>query len=93
MKNDQNFIHNNAVQLHHWPEGWVLSFKKSLAWHFPVNLMRPVPYPSDAYIVAFHGLPNPEDLAQRPFKRWGSPEKFGYMPVRWVKNYWKKHAQ
>ena len=93
FKNDQNFIHFNAEKLHHWPGGWVLSFKKNLSWHFPVNLVRPVPYPRDAYIVAFHGRPDPEDLAKRPFKRWGTSEKFGYMPVRWVKKYWIKYAR
>jgi len=84
--NDQDFIHLNASGLQHWPTGWVLSFKKSLAWHFPVNFFRKVPFPEDAYLVCFHGKPDPEDLAQKPFKRWGSPEKFGYMPVKWVKD-------
>lgn len=90
--NDQNLIHHNATDLHHWPAGWVLSFKKSLVFHFPVNLIRGVPRPS-GHIVIFHGVPNPEDLVGPNFKRWGTPEKFGFFPVRWVKSYWNTHSR
>lgn len=92
QKNDQDFIHYHAHDRHFWPAPWVVSFKKSLAWHFPVNFLRPVPCPPDGYIVAFHGVPNPEDMAQAPFKRWGSAEKFGYFPVGWIKAYMDKYA-
>lgn len=91
-RNDQEFIHRHCHNRKFWPEGWVLSFKKSLAWHFPVNLVRPIARPT-GYIVAFHGTPDPEALAQGPFKRWGSPEKFGYFPVKWVKKYWDRYAR
>lgn len=90
--NDQVFIHRHAKNRKFWPAPWVLSFKKSLCWHFPVNLVRPVPYPKDAFIVAFHGVPDPEDVVGKPFKRWGTPEKFGYFPVKWVKTYWDKFS-
>lgn len=90
-KNDQIFIHHMAEDRQFWPAPWVLSFKKSLAWHVPVNFFRAVPYPDDAYIVAFHGTPNPEDLAQQRGTRWGTPEKFGYSPVPWVAEYLSKY--
>lgn len=90
VRNDQDYIHKTALNLQHFPFEWLLSFKKSLAWHFPINLLRSVPYP-DGYIVIFHGKPNPEDMTQRPLKRWGSPEKFGFFPVKWIKEYWKKY--
>lgn len=90
--NDQNFIHHHAHDRQHWPIGWMISFKKDCAFHFPVNLVRPIRRP-DAYVVIFHGVPNPEEMAQGPFKRWGSPEKFGYFPVSWIKHYWTKHSR
>lgn len=92
MRNDQNFIHLHAADLHHWPEGWILSFKKSLVYHFPVNLVRPIRQP-EGYVIIFHGKPNPEDLTKGPFKRWGTPEKFGYFPVRWIKEYWSHYSR
>jgi hypothetical protein len=92
LRNDQNFIHYKAIGRKDWPTGWMLSFKKSHSFHFPVNLVRPIRRP-DGYIVIFHGQPNPEDMAQRPFKRWGSPEKFGYFPVKWIKAYWQKYSR
>ena len=90
--NDQEFIHHHARDRHYWPDGWVLSFKKSLAWHMPVNFFRAVPYPRDSFIVAFHGAPNPQDLAQPKGMRWGTPEKFGYSPVRWVADYLARYS-
>ena len=91
-ENDQVFIHKYANNLHHWPAGWVLSFKKSLAWHFPTSLfLEPSSPPDSSFIVAFHGSPDPEECAQKPFKRWGSAEKFGFFPVSWVKRYWNKY--
>lgn len=92
--NDQNLIHRFANHRHHWPEGWVLSFKKSLVFHFPVNLIRGVPRPDpDAFIVIFHGTPNPQDVVGPNFKRWGTAEKFGFFPVKWIKTYWDRHIR
>lgn len=93
MGNDQNFIHHHAKNRHNWPRGWILSFKKSLAYHFPINLVRPIPRPDDSYVVIFHGTPNPEDMTQRPFKRWGTAEKFGFFPVKWIKDYWQRYSR
>ncbi|MDA1155741.1 MAG: hypothetical protein O2873_13545, partial [Proteobacteria bacterium] len=86
------FILHHAHDRQHWPIGWMISFKKDCAFHFPVNLVRPIRRP-DAFVVIFHGTPNPEDMVQGPFKRWGSPEKFGYFPVRWIKDYWTRYSR
>ena len=93
FRNDQNFIHYHAKNRQSWPIGWMQSFKKDLAWHFPVSLVRPVPRPDDAYIVIFHGVPNPEDMTKGAFKPWGSNEKFGFFPVSWIKAYWQKYSR
>ncbi|WP_043700068.1 hypothetical protein [Yoonia vestfoldensis] len=91
--NDQVVFHNHGYKRQYLPKGWVLSFKKSLAWHFPTSLfLQPSRPPSDCMIVSFHGQPNPQDLIQAPFKKWGSPEKFGYFPVRWIKDYWARYS-
>ena len=90
--NDQQFIHHHAHDRHFWTEGWVLSFKKSLAWHAPVNFIRAVPEPASAFVVGFHGVPNLADLNQPRGVRWGSPEKFGYSPVPWVAAYLQRYA-
>jgi hypothetical protein len=91
--NDQNYIHQNAHDRKHWPLGWMLSFKKSLTYHFPVNLVRPIARPNESYIVIFHGIPNPEDMTKGPFQRWGTVEKFGYFPVKWIKDDWGKYLR
>ena len=90
-RNDQNYIHSAATDRHHWPDNWVLSFKRSCVYHFPVNLIRGVPKPQGR-IVIFHGTPNPQDLIGPGFKRWGTNEKFGFFPVKWVQAYWHKYG-
>ncbi len=92
--NDQVVFHNHGAKRQYLPNGWVLSFKKSLAWHFPTSLfLQPSRPPADCMIVSFHGTPNPQDMTQRPFKRGGSPEKFGYFPVKWIKDYWTRYSR
>jgi len=90
-RNDQEFIHNRANNRFYWPDGWVLSFKKNVAWHFPLNLFLSISRP-EGLIVCFHGKPDPHDLAGPPFRFWGTKGKFGFFPVRWVKEYWLKYA-
>jgi hypothetical protein len=91
--NDQEFIHRHAENRHFWPDGWMLSFKKSLAFHFPVNLLRePSRPPEGSFIVCFHGRPDPEDCAGPPFRLWSGGEKFGFFPVSWIKRYRKAYA-
>ncbi|WP_198671076.1 hypothetical protein [Oceanibium sediminis] len=90
-RNDQVFIHRHAKNLHHWPEGWMHSFKKGLAWHFPANLLRPIRQPG-GYLIAFHGKPELPDLAGPALRRWGSAEKFGFFPVDWIKTYWERFS-
>jgi len=92
IRNDQNFIHQNATGRVHWPLGWVHSFKRSCVYHFPLNLIRGVPKP-DGHIVIFHGTPNPQDLIGPGFKRWGTNEKFGFFPVSWVRDYWHRYQK
>ncbi|WP_439154336.1 hypothetical protein [Yoonia sp.] len=93
LNNDQDYIHHHANDRQCWPEGWILSFKKSLVFHFPVNLVRPIRRPENSYVVIFHGTPNPEDVTKGPFKRWGTPEKFGFFPVKWIKDYWARYSR
>lgn len=91
--NDQEFIHHTAVDRRFWPASWMLSFKRSLAFHFPVNILRgPPPPPADCYVVCFHGKPDPEDCVKPPFHKWSGGEKFGFFPVPWVKRYRDAYA-
>lgn len=69
-----------------WPSGWCVSFKHDVMLPFPLNWLKtPLP-PSGAKVVIFHGNPNPDVVAERPFTA-----KFGLRHVRplpWVKNLW-----
>lgn len=90
--NDQLFLDAVCQDRRFWPVDWVPSFKKTLCKVRLRTLFGIVDYPSRGFIVAFHGKPNPEDLVQPRFRRWGSNEIFGYFPVSWVRAYWQKYA-
>ncbi|SEM49138.1 hypothetical protein SAMN04488003_101297 [Loktanella fryxellensis] len=90
--NDQDFIHHHAQDRLHWPDGWVLSFKKSVVWHVPLNYLAAPARPREAFVVAFHGKPDMADLLQAPGVRWGTKERFGRAPVPWVMDYQRRYG-
>lgn len=90
--NDQDFIHHHATHRQYWPKNWMLSFKKSVVWHVPLNYLFSPARPDQAFVVAFHGSPNPEDVTQPKGTRWGTKERFGYAPVGWVADYLHRYA-
>ena len=92
-RNDQEFLDAVCHDRRFWPADWVASFKKTLCKVRLRTLFGIVDQPSRAFIVAFHGKPNPEDLVQPRFRRWGSNEIFGFFPVSWVREYWQKYAE
>jgi hypothetical protein len=89
--NDQEYITKVAHDLHYWPHGWCVSFKRTCLWYPPLNrVFTKVAQPRDAKIVVFHGKPRPWDLVRDGNERWGTDRKFGFGPVDWVKAYWER---
>jgi len=91
-RNDQIFINRYAEGRRYWPAEWVLSFKRTLAWHMPVNLVRPIRPPREAFMIAFHGRPDIEEVAGARGRIWGGSEKWGLRPVPWIRAYWERYA-
>jgi len=91
QRNDQEFINAHAADKHYWPEPWCVSFKRACVWYWPLNLMmRTIRQPRNARVIVFHGRPNPTDLLCAPGVRWGARRKFGWGPVPWVADYWRR---
>jgi len=84
LNGDQEWIFICVPNANIWPNNRVLSYKKSLdskAFRLleklgvkHLGLKAPhfldTPLPTDAAIVVFHGKPDPEDVAERPYGLW-----------------------
>ncbi len=90
--NDQSYLTVAARKIHHWPHDWCVSFRRHCAWYWPLSLVFSPMRPRRAKIVVFHGKPRPWDLVQPEGVRWGTSRKFGYKPVGWVLDYFRKYS-
>jgi hypothetical protein len=91
---DRFFIPVLAVSPHYLPYELCASFKRHCVWYWPLSLIlnRPKP-PGWGSVLVFHGRPHPTDvIGDDPRRRWGSKRKFGFGPVPWVKDYWKRYG-
>ncbi len=91
---DQVFITQTAHNRRYWPEGWNISFRRRCVPHWPLNfIFRGVRKPACGRIFVFHGIPNPTDLIRDGDYRWGTRWRYGYGPVSWVQDYWKRYSR
>lgn len=84
--NDQDFITGVAENLRYYPEGWIGSFKKTVAPLPPMAWFSGCKPSPDCRIVAFHGRPVLDDLTRRNH----NDLKLlitGFGRVRWIEEY------
>ncbi|MEE4279794.1 MAG: hypothetical protein V2I82_15110 [Halieaceae bacterium] len=93
-RNDQQFISLHARGRSYWPHRWCGSFKRHCVWYWPLSKLRGTPRRPDwCSVLVFHGKPDPSDLiVDDPTHRWGSRRRFGYGPVVWVQDYWRRYG-
>ncbi|MDY0136536.1 MAG: hypothetical protein RBS36_05130 [Thiomicrospira sp.] len=94
MEGDQDWIGLLVPSALTYPEKWVVSYKKHChaqgwsmlglgEWLMKKDWIKPqgmAVLPSDARVVVFHGLPNPQDVIQTSYKQWKK--------APWIQNYW-----
>jgi len=91
---DQIYITRQAAKCSYWPDRWCASFRRSCVPHWPLNLLlRSIRKMSGARVYVFHGIPNPTDMVQDGTYRWGTKWRYGFGPVKWVQEYWRKYSQ
>ncbi len=94
-RGDRGWWHGAVRDPHFLPYDWCASFKRHCVWYWPLNLVfrRPT-MPEGASLLVFHGKPDPVELVTAtPDQRWGAKRKFGYGPVPWVQEYWRRHGE
>lgn len=89
---DRFFLPVIAVSPHYLPYDLCVSFKRHCVWYWPLNLLLRHPKRPDwGRVIVFHGAPSPTDvMTDDPRRRWGSKRKFGWGPVPWVADYWRR---
>jgi hypothetical protein len=91
---DQRYITERAIGSKYWPDGWCMSFRRQCVKHWPLNLVFPTPAkPSRGKLVVFHGRPNPTEMVEDGTYRWGTKWRYGFGPVPWVQQYWRKYRE
>ncbi len=71
-------------QLRHFPDGWIVSFKRHCRPPRPLNLIRAPRLPADARVVCFHGRP---DVSQAIAGYSADPLK-RTRPAPWLKDHY-----
>jgi hypothetical protein len=91
---DQGYVFKCAAGCRYWPEGWCVSFRRSCVPHWPLNLIfSKIRKVSRAKVFVFHGIPNPTDMVADGDYRWGTKWRYGFGPVKWVQEYWRKYTR
>jgi len=84
---EQDVVAFLASDMDYWPDGWVISFKRSMRRPIGLNLFQPpAPPPETAKVLAFHGEPRPIDLMTDG--QWGRLPHVGPGRVEWARRYW-----
>jgi hypothetical protein len=89
-KGDRSYWHGAAWRPYYFPEAWTASFKHHCVHTWPLNQVMPIRPPAGPAVLVFHGKPRPAELMGSPGTHWGTKRKFGFRPVPWVVEYWRR---
>lgn len=93
FRTEQAFVASRIRPIAFWPEGWVLSFKRSLRRPLGVDVfLPPKEPPPSARLVAFHGTPRPRDLLRGGPLFWDRFPHLGHGVVPWMQDYWARNG-
>lgn len=92
-RTEQAFTEAELGKIDYWPEGWVISFKRTLRQPLLVDLVRePRLPPTSAKVLAFHGTPRPADLIGQGKTFWDRFPHLGHGSVSWMVDYWRDNG-
>lgn len=87
---EQQFVAAYAQKVDFFPLEWIESFKYHLRRQYLVDVFLPPLDPKpDTLMVAFHGFPRPNLVADKT-KKWARFPRSGVHRPRWVLDYWLK---
>lgn len=89
VRHEQAWITKQAEDMRFWPDGMIVSFKKTLMAPPLLNrIVGPKTPPPEASVLVFHGVPRPIDVVPDQGQRWGSFFRYGRGAVPFVRQYW-----
>jgi len=93
--NDERYAWEKSNGFRTFPRKWTPIFKQVSVYPWPLSrlLKSYRPKPAQARVFVFNGTPNPTDLIDPNVGWWGTKRRWGYGPVSWVQDYWKKYSR
>ncbi len=89
FRTEQAYVATHIRDMAFWPEGWIISFKRTLRRPVVLDLfLEPKTPPITTRMIAFHGTPRPKDLITGGPLFWDKFPHMGWGAVSWMQNYW-----
>jgi hypothetical protein len=89
--NSQTYISENVDSIAFWPDAWCRSFKVHCIPAWPLRLFREPVLPPGTKLVAFPGLPNPDDALAGRWPARGLKRLYKQIrPATWIGEYWRE---
>ena len=88
---EQGFVPNHAHEKDYYPLAWIQSFKYHLRHQYLMDILVPPLKPApETLMVAFHGFPRPNFIADKT-SRWAKFPRCGLHRPRWLIDYWDRY--
>jgi hypothetical protein len=90
-RNSQTFVSRTISSSVFWPAEWCVSFKEDLVPRWPLNFVKPAPFPERARITCFPGHPNPDEAREGswPPGAWYKRVYKHVRPTPWIAEHWR----
>ncbi len=90
FRNSQTFVSRAISSVAFWPAEWCVSFKHSLMPRWPLNFVRPAPFPEGAIVTCFTGHPNPDEARDGIWPApWYKRVRKHVRPTPWIAEHWR----
>ena len=87
---EQIYISREVSEMVFWPAEWCVSFKHTLLPRWPLNFLKVPPLPAETRIVAFTGLPNPDEARDGVWPAaWYKKTYKHVRPTPWIGEHWR----
>jgi len=90
-RNSQTYISRTVKNIAFWPDEWCILFKTHCIPPMPQRWWRPPYLPASARVVAFPGVPNPDEAVVGHWpSTWYKKIYKHIRPATWIADFWKE---
>lgn len=90
-RNSQTYVSRQVRDLTFWPDSWCVLFKTHCLPGWPQRFWKTPELPPQARVVAFPGVPNPDQAVRGEWPAQGWKKLYKTIrPVSWIATHWTK---